>query len=174
MYSTDLRAQHLQRRIRRWTIFFIVGLLLSGATALPLATEVERASTILGDNLSAQGALPAVVANWLRTVRGGIRLASQQAPFLFYGTDWLAFGHFMIAVAFVGALRDPIRNRWFYQFGMIACAAVPLWAFVFGPIRGIPLWWRLIDASFGIVGFVPVWLCHHWAAELERLQADAS
>jgi hypothetical protein len=71
-------------------------------------------------------------------------------------------------VAFVGALRDPVRNRWLYQFGMIICVAVPLWALVFGQVRGIPLWWRLIDASFGIVGFVPVCLCYRWTGELER------
>lgn len=81
---------------------------------------------------------------------------------MFYGTDWLAFGHFMIALASGGALRDPLRNRWLYQFGMIACAAVPIWAFVFGPIRGIPVWWRVIDASFGVIGFVPMWLCNRW------------
>ena len=38
---------------------------------------------------------------------------------------------------------------------------------VFGHVRGIPLWWRVIDAAFGIVGFVPAWLCDRWAGELE-------
>jgi hypothetical protein len=51
---------------------------------------------------------------------------------------------------------------------MIACAAVPIWALVFGQIRGIPLWWRVIDASFGMFGFVPMWLCHRWTARLEN------
>jgi hypothetical protein len=87
---------------------------------------------------------------------------------MLYGTDWLAFGHFMIALAFVGALRDPVRNRWLYQFGMAACALVPIWALVFGPLRGIPPWWRAIDASFGVVGFVPMWLCHRWTRALDR------
>ena len=119
--------------------------------------------------MSAREALPEGMAGWLRTLRDGIRATSRNAPFMFYGTDWLAFGHFMIAVAFVGALRDPVRNRWLYQFGMIACAVVPLWALVFGQIRGIPGWWRAIDASFGIVGFVPVWFCHRWVGELERV-----
>ena len=86
---------------------------------------------------------------------------------MFYGTDWLAFGHFVIALAFVGALRDPVRNRWQFQFGMAACALVPVWALVFGHIRGIPVWWRMIDAAFGIVGFVPMWLCNRWAREIE-------
>jgi hypothetical protein len=158
----------LRKRIRNWTLFFIVGLVLSGVTALPIPTEVELGSTALGPDLDARGRLPGFVAGWLRELRDGIRATSERAPFMFYGTDWLAFGHFMIALAFVGALRDPVRNRWLYVFGMIACALVPPWALVFGQVRGIPWWWRLIDASFGVIGFVPVWLCHRWARTLEQ------
>src|SRR5258707_11218602 len=85
---------------------------------------------------------------------------------MFYGTDWLAFGHFVIGLAFFGALRDPVRNRWLYQFGMMACAAVPIWALVFGHLRGIPGWWRMIDATFGVAGFVPMWFCNRWVSKL--------
>jgi hypothetical protein len=60
-----------------------------------------------------------------------------------------------------------VRNRWLYQFGMLACVLVVPWALVFGHLRGIPLWWRLIDCSFGVVGFIPPWLCHRWTRELE-------
>jgi hypothetical protein len=158
----------LRKRVRTATLFFIVGLVLSGLTAIPIPTEVAFGEAVLGQDFSAGGWMPAGAAAWLRTIRDGVMLADTQAPFLLYGTDWLAFGHLAIAVAFVGALRDPVRNRWLFQFGMIICVAVPLWALVFGHVRGIPLWWRLIDASFGIVGFVPVWLCHRWTAELER------
>jgi hypothetical protein len=161
-------------RVRRWTIFFIVGLVVSGSTAIPVASELEAAVRVLGEDLSAGGLIPESMAAWLRTLRDGIRATSTSAPFMFYGTDWLAFGHFVIAVAFVGALRDPVRNRWLYRFGMLACAAVPLWAFVFGPIRGIPLWWRVIDASFGVIGFVPMWLCNRWLTAIEAGQRNAS
>ena len=154
-------------RVRHWTVFFIVGLVLSGATAIPIPTQLDIAVRVLGEDLSAGGAIPQHMSEWLRTLRDGIRATSTTAPFMFYGTDWLAFGHFAIAVVFIGALRDPIRNRWLYQFGMIACAAVPVWAFVFGPIRVIPLWWRLIDALFGVIGFVPMWLCDRWIRTIE-------
>lgn len=154
-------------RIRRWTLFFMIGLVASGATALPIPTTVEIGSDALGPDLDAGGRVPAFAAGWLRTLRDGIRATSERAPFMFYGTDWLAFGHFAIALAFVGALRDPVRNRWLYQFGMMACALVPLWALVFGEVRGIPFWWRMIDAAFGVIGFVPVWLCYRWTSALE-------
>lgn len=92
-------------------------------------------------------------------------------PFLAYGTDWLAFGHFVIAIAFVGAWRDPARNRWLFDFGLIACALVVPYALVMGGWRGIPLWWRLIDCSFGVLCAIPLWLCRRDAAELAQLTA---
>ena len=157
----------LRTRIRAWTVFFIVGLVISGATAIPIRTEIALGAALLGDDFSAGGRMPPPVAAWLRTVRDAVETTARQAPLMFYGTDWLAFGHFVIALAFVGALRDPVRNRWLYQFGMIACAFVPVWALVFGHIRGMPGWWQMIDASFGVVGFIPMWLCNRWARRLE-------
>ena len=106
---------------------------------------------------------------WLRALDTGITATAAEAPFMFYGTDWLAFGHLMIALAFVGALIDPVRNRWLYLFGMIASLLVPAWAATFGAVRGIPIWWRLIDASFGVGSFIPSWLCWRWTAQLETL-----
>jgi hypothetical protein len=161
-------------RIRRWTLFLIVGLVLAGGTALPIQTELEAGVALLGEDMSARGLLPEQAVAWLRSLRDGLRATSAHAPFMFYGTDWLAFGHFMIALAFVGALRDPVRNRWLYEFGMIACALVPLWAFVWGQLRGIPWWWRLIDSAFGVVGFVPAWLCHRWTGQLALARSPAS
>lgn len=155
------------RRVRRWTVFFVVGLVLSGATALPIPTQLEWAVRVLGEDLDANGLVPDTAAAWLQTLRDGIRAAEAQAPFMFYGTDWLAFGHFAIAAAFVGALRDPLRNRWLFTYGMWICAAVPVWALLCGPVRGIPFWWRCVDASFGIVGFVPMWMCDRWVRTIE-------
>ncbi|MDB6032636.1 MAG: hypothetical protein JWM16_2974, partial [Verrucomicrobiales bacterium] len=36
---------------------------------------------------------------------------------------------------------------------MIACVAIIPYAFVFGAVRQIPIWWRLIDCSFGVFSF---------------------
>ncbi len=159
--------ERLLVRVRRFTVFFIVGLVLSGATAIPIPTQLEAAVDVLGEDLTGGGAIPVPVAAWLQTLRDDIRDTSERAPFMLYGTDWLAFGHFVIALAFVGAVRDPVRNRWLYQFGMLACAAVPFWAFLLGSLRGIPVWWRVIDASFGVVGFVPLSLCDRWVDQIE-------
>jgi len=76
----------------------------------------------------------------------------------------------VIAIAFIGALRDPIQNRWLFDFGMIACMLVIPYALVFGALRGIPFWWRLIDCSFGVFGILPLWVCRRWASEVESLR----
>ncbi len=163
------RALLLRRRLRVWTGIFIVGLVLSGLTAIPVQTQFDWLLACLGPDFGRSGLVPEFVAKWLAIAYAGISKTTAQAPFVWYGTDWLAFGHVAIAVSFIGALRDPVRNRWSYQSGMLVCAAVVPWAMVFGALRGIPLWWRLIDCSSGVFGIVPVWLCWRWSGELERL-----
>lgn len=164
-----LSRDHLLRKRIRWlTGFFIFGLAISGATAIPLTGELNLLANWLGSGNGLPG-----LTHWLMRVRDALAQTQMQYPFLFYGTDWLAFGHFIIAIVFVGALRDPVRNRWLFDFGLIACALVIPYAFVFGGLRGIPIWWRLIDCSFGVLGFLPLWFCRRWAIELENLTTAA-
>jgi len=155
----------LRRRIKVLTSLFIVGLILAGATAIPLKWELDVLASLTGADANSTGLL----AEWIRHVHTALNQTAAQYPFLFYGTDWLAFGHFVIAIAFIGALRDPVRNCWLFTFGMISCVLIVPYAFIFGGLRGIPIWWRLVDCSFGVFGFVPVWLCKRWAEELGGL-----
>ena len=165
----------LLRRIRLLTALFIVGLVLSGATAIPLQTELDWLVNATGAQQFA-GPVTATItpvpvwAEWLLKVQAAVSDTLERHPFLGYGTDWLAFGHFMIALSFVGALRDPVRNRWLFDFGLIACLLVIPYVLTFGAVRGIPFWWRLIDCSFGVFGFVPLWFCRRWTSELKRRQ----
>ena len=154
----------LRRRIKWLTGLFVLGLVLSGATAIPLPAEVNLLVNLLGPD-----GHPSVLGAWLLRVQAALVQTQAEYPFLFYGTDWLAFGHFVIAIAFVGAWRDPVRNCWLFDFGLIACALVIPYALLMGGLRGIPLWWRLIDCSFGVLGFVPLWFCRRWTNELQRL-----
>jgi hypothetical protein len=158
------RERTLRRRIKLLTGLLVVGLVLSGATAIPLEQELNL---LVGFFQSAGDS--SELSRWLLRVHTALTQAQSQYPFLFYGTDWLAFGHFVIAIAFIGAWREPVRNRWLFDFGLIACALVIPYALVFGGIRGIPIWWRLIDCSFGIFGAIPLWFCRKWICELERI-----
>jgi len=102
-------------------------------------------------------------------VQRALATTGRDFPFLAYGTDWLAFGHLVIALFFVGAWRDPVRNIWVLRAGLIACAGVIPLALICGAIRGIPSYWRMIDCSFGVLGAIPLALTLHWTRRLERL-----
>ena len=169
--EAKVRELGLRRRIRLLTWFFIIGLVLSGATAIPLQTEVNWLAKFTGaEKLAAESTGAPIWAIWLVKVQTALRETSATHPILFYGTDWLAFGHFVIAVAFVGALRDPVRNIWLFKFGIIACVLVVPYALGMGALRGIPLYWRLIDCSFGVFGLVPLVLCYHWTRHLSQFK----
>ena len=141
--------------IRCWVAFFIVALVLSGVTAFPLEAELR----LLGDwfRVDAPSVEHGGLQWWLRTVRNGLADTNAKYPWLAYGTDWLAFAHIAIAVFFIGPFRDPVKNVWIIQSGLIACAGVLVLAFVCGPIRGIPIYWQIIDCSFGVFGAFPLW-----------------
>ena len=165
------RETQLRRRIKVLTWLFITGLVMSGATAIPLEWELDLLTNRFGITGQTSAMANSEVVRWLLTARAALQEVSVKHPLLFYGTDWLAFGHIVIAIAFVGALRDPVRNRWLFDFGLIACVLVIPYALVFGAIRASPFWWRLIDCSFGVFGFIPMWFCRKWARELERRDA---
>jgi hypothetical protein len=126
------RTQILQRRIKWLTWFFIAGLLVSGLTAIPVRFEVDQLIALLGMEERGGQLAGTVPGAWLFRVQAALAETETRSPFLFYGTDWLAFGHFVIAIAFIGALRDPVRNRWLFDFGMLACALVIPYALIFG------------------------------------------
>jgi hypothetical protein len=169
------RERLLLRRIRFLTWVFIIGLVLSGATAIPLQSEVGWLAEVTGARRLVEtpaSAGPPAWAVWLTKTQSALDETASRHPMLFYGTDWLAFGHFVIAVAFLGVLRDPVRNRWLFSFGMIACALVVPYALVFGAVRGIPIWWCVVDCSFGVYGIIPIWFCRRWTLELETRTKD--
>jgi hypothetical protein len=158
----------LRRRIRVLTLVVIVGLVVSGATALPLEWELTLAARALAAEAGAAPATNSSLTRWIVRVRDGLKETYAKHPFVAYGTDWLAFGHFVIAIAFIGAWRDPVRNAWLFTFGLVACSLVVPYALVLGALRGLPIYWRLIDGSFGVAGFVPLWCCRRYVQELER------
>ena len=162
----------LLKGIRAWLVLFVVCLVLSGATAFPLVHELRWTDAALRA-LSVQEWLPGLTA-WIARVRDGLDTVDAEYPFVLYGTDWLAFAHLVIAVAFYGPYRDPVRNVWVVEFGMIACAGVIPLALLCGPVRGIPLWWTLIDMSFGVFGVVPLYVVRKKIKRLESLGAPVA
>ena len=103
---------------------FIVGLVLSGITAFPLLHELELLARMLGIPVDAAAGSQSGLGFWIATVRDGLRAVHAAYPWLAYGTDWLAFGHIIIALFFIGPWRDPVPNAWVLKIGLVACAGV--------------------------------------------------
>jgi hypothetical protein len=164
MKTTSPLEPILQNSIRRLILLFITGLVLSGITAFPIEWQLSLAHRWIHD-WQRNNAL----ATWLDQAYKGMQETNDRYPFIAYGTDWLAFAHLVIAVAFIGPLRDPVRNIWVIEFGMIACIAVFPLAFIAGAVREIPVYWRFIDCAFGVGGGLLLWRCHIRIRQLEKL-----
>lgn len=157
------------RRIRFCLAIVIAGLLASGITAFPLQTELGGLVSLLHFGALRPMAQSAGLLPWIEEVNSALRATDARYPFLAYGTDWLAFAHLAIAVAFIGPFIDPVRNKWIISFGLIACAGVVPLALIAGAIRGIPMGWRLVDCSFGVFGALPLFICRRSIMALEGL-----
>jgi len=140
----------------------MVGLALSGITAFPLVHETGLLVSVV-HHFGAGTALYA----WVYQVHEALVATAVRYPFLAYGTDWLAFAHLVLTILFVGPWRDPVRNKWVIEFGLIACLGVLPLALIAGPIRGVPFWWRLGDCSFGLFGAIPLWVAQQAVKRME-------
>ena len=138
--------------IKRLLAFFISSLLISGLTAIPVNSELSSLLSVVSQKSK--------IYFWLQKVSIAYRNVGLKYPFLFYGYDWLAFAHFILAILFIGPYKDPLRNIWVIQFGLIACILIFPFAFIAGYFRDIPIGWQLIDCSFGFFGMIPLWICY--------------
>ena len=159
--KSQIKAKLIYRiKICIWIM--IIGLVLSGLTAFPIETE-------LGAIARATAGWNFIGLNWLTTVYNAVKSTNQHYPYLSYGTDWLAFAHLLLAVLFIGPLKNPLKNNWVIEFGMIAAISVFPLAFIAGEIRGIPFFWKLIDCSFGVVALTVLLPSYRMIKRLERV-----
>lgn len=158
-----MQQEKLLKKIKILIITFIICLVISGVTAFPLETELQY----LNNHISV---FPNDIQKWFEQVFNAIKITNAKFPFLCYGTDWLAFAHIVIAIAFIGPLKNPIKNIWVIEFGIISCISVFPLALIAGYIRGIPFYWQLIDCSFGIIGLIPLIWCRSLIRKIEQLK----
>lgn len=162
-------TESLLRRYRLSLGAFIVGLVLSGLTAFPLLTQMRWLCDLLGIDPAAARDSTAGLAHWLALVREGLETMHRDYPFIAYGTDWLAFGHLCIAVFFIRPFFKPLESDWVLRCGLVCCAAVVPLALIAGQVRGIPIYWRLIDCSFGLLGALPLLFCLKQTRQMRAL-----
>ena len=144
-------------------LFFILALLFSGLTAFPVETELNWL-------LHHPSLIPSGMQAWLQRCYDALKTTNEEYPMLAYGYDWLAFAHIIIAMAFIGPWKDPVKNSWIIDWALLACIAVIPLALIAGPIRQIPFFHILIDCSFGIIGIFPLLLCRKWIKQLALQQ----
>jgi hypothetical protein len=162
MSDIENRQSRLRRKIKLAIIITIVGLLLNGISAVPLKSELN----IL---LANTGMLPKFLRDWWIYVDKGVTDTNNNYPFMRYGFDWLAFAHLLIAIAFIGPLKDPIKNEWVVRWGMIASALSIVMALAWERMRAIPLWWSCIDAFIAVVAFIVLMICNKWINQLKQI-----
>lgn len=155
--------------IRGITSFFILALVVSGATAFPLESELKLLCSIIGVSIDEPYTNYTGFQGFIAYVYAGITDTGSKYPFLAYGTDWLAFAHIIIAIAFLGVLRKPVRNVWIVYWAMIACIAVIPTVIICGAVRGIPVYWQLVDCSFGVFGIIPLLILLYYIKRLAKI-----
>jgi hypothetical protein len=156
--------KYLAGKIKRWVIAFVVLLVLSGITAFPIQWELNLVYAFM-KNFPSNNDL----AHWYFKVYEGVNETWSKYPFIAYGTDWLAFAHIVIGLAFIGVYRNPVQNIWVVEWAMLSCLLVIPLAWIAGEVRGIPFFWRMIDCSFGVFGIIPLFFIRNKIKQLESL-----
>lgn len=141
-------------KIRLLIVFFMAATLVSGITAFPVESELEWL-------LSHPAIIPSFAQDWLQLCYNALKDTNSKYPMLAYGYDWLGFAHIIIAMAFIGPLKNPVRNIWVIEWGILSCIAIFPLAFIAGPARYIPFFHILIDCCFGVIGLIPLIICRN-------------
>jgi hypothetical protein len=163
MSPPDFTSLRKLQHIRTLISVFIVGLVVSGLTAFPIQTEL-----IIANGMFEYFEWDNNFSEWIYQTCRGVVETNTKYPFIAYGTDWLAFAHLVLAILFIGPFRDPVKNIWVVEFGLITCILIFPLAIIAGHFRAIPIYWRLIDCSFGFFGGILLLSVHRKIKHLER------
>lgn len=149
----------------KWMLVIVAfGLFVSGVTVWPAISELKAIVWLIWGSSAPSGELHV----FLLKAIAGLEATKAQYPFMLYAHDWLAFAHLMLAILFAGAVRDPVRNKWIVQCGLIMCALVPVLAGVCIAIRELPGWWFLIDFAFAPGAALPLWIAYRDIRAIEQ------
>ena len=77
----NTECEKLKGKIRIWLYIFIIYLLLSGLTALPLNWELKILHNMIGEGTSIEKTLPGL-SKWITKVYTGLKETYQKYPFI--------------------------------------------------------------------------------------------
>jgi hypothetical protein len=135
------------QKVKLLILVFIISLVGVGISVFPITTILDVLNPYLSSNYP-----ESTLTHFLLSITNALNYNNQHYPFMLYTLDWLAYAHIMIALVFIGPLREPVKNIWVIEFGILACLLTLPAIFVFGYKSQIPLWWSCIDCSFGLIG----------------------
>ena len=165
--DNHLRDKQL-RRIRIVVALFVVGLIASGVTAIPLKWEIDTLASMMG---IAPGAAPQSLAGldrWIALVRQGLHETDAEVPVhrVRYGLAGVRAHHDRRGVRRAPAGPGPQRVGHHVRTDRLRVRD-PDGDDLRWP-AGIPFNWRLIDCAFGIAGALPLGLARLWTARLAK------
>jgi hypothetical protein len=158
------------RRIRLYLIVFFFGILFGLHTVAFVEIETAYFARFLGYGTFMEDILPSA-ASWIENLHHTITEVYKTYPVMAYCMDWLSYACLVFAWFTIGAIKNPVRNIWIIQVYMIACILAAMLPFIVGPFRGIPLFWRFIDCSFGIIGFLLLFSAYRLTKQLQVNQS---
>jgi len=163
----DIEQYKIKRRIRVLLVLFVLGLVFGCQMVLFVRPELAWLNCVFGPGTRMGQYYPNLSA-WINHLYEGITETYSTYPFMAYCMDWLAFAQLAFIIFFIGALIDPERNVWIIKSGMVICVMHILLAFGSGRFRDIPLFWQLLDSSFGIFGLTVLYLAYKNIKYLEK------
>lgn len=128
------------------------------------------ANRYLGAGTAFDGTFPDL-SFWVDRIFTGLSETYAKFPFLAYGTGWLAYAHIVLASLIIGPLKDPVKNIWVIEFGIISCCLVIPFAIIFVQIRDVPYLWTIVDCSCGLLGIIPLLIVRSAVKKLETQAA---
>ena len=146
-------------------IIVAFGLFVSGVTVWPAISELKFAINLFWGDAEPTGEAHRFTVRILESLEV---IKRDHAPIM-YGYDWLAFAHVCLAILFAGAARDPVRNIWIIQCGLIMCALIPVLAAICIPLREIPFFWFFIDFAFAPATALPLWIA---LRDVRKIEAE--
>ncbi|MBW8016467.1 MAG: hypothetical protein FVQ82_09785 [Planctomycetes bacterium] len=156
------------KKIRIYLVIFFFGILFSLHTVLFVEPETEFFYQYLGPNTTVGEKLP-FFSEWIEDIYISVKVTYTNYPAIAYCMDWLSYACVVFAIFMIGAIKDPVKNIWIIQAYMLACLLAAALPFIAGPFRDIPIFWRCLDGSFGIIGFLVLLTPYKLTKTLQKL-----
>jgi len=149
-------------------VVFVAGLVFGCQMVLFVRPELAWLNSILGPGTRTEQIWPEMSA-WVNHLHQGITTTYAEYPFIAYCMDWLVLAQAGFIILFIGAIIDPLRNIWIIRSGMVICLLHVVTAVASGGLHGVPVFWQILDASFGVVGLVVLYAAYRYVGYLKTV-----